>query len=174
VQEQFEAAPMHLVALGEGQRLAHKRPQPLAQGVVAALDMGCLTASLPRRDRLRRRDHRPLGFPEVCVAGRLAPGRGHLFPHKTAAFFAALPQATGDGLPRFAVQRHPDPSRFGFRAHQGPPLVPLQNGSCAGGGQRHGFAQGRQRSGFFLSQLVRVWREMPQGRLRARRLERSC
>jgi hypothetical protein len=92
VQEQFEAAPMHLVALGGGQGLAHKLPQPLAQGVVEALDMSCLAASFPRRDRLRRRDHRPLGVPEVCVAGRLAPGRGHLFPQKTAAFFTAAPQ----------------------------------------------------------------------------------
>jgi hypothetical protein len=122
---------------------------------------------------LRRRNHGLVRLPEIRVAGRRAPGRGHLFPQKTAALLAAVAQAASDDLPRVAVQRHPDPGRFFFRAHKGPEFVQLQHRGGAGSRGRHGAAQGRERGCFFLSQLVTVLRETPKVRLRPRRLERS-
>jgi hypothetical protein len=173
MQEQKQSCPVQGIACGKRERLAHQCSESLAQGVVPALDVCRLPGSFPYPDMLRRREHGLVRLPEIRVAGGCAPGSGHLLPQIAAALLAAITQAASDNLPRVAVQRHPDPSRFGFRAHKRPKFVPLQDRSRAGPRGQHRAAQGRERRGFFFSQLVTVLRETPKVRVRPRRLERS-
>ena len=111
---------------GKGESFAYKLSQSLAQRMVESFDMGRLAPSFAGH-MLRVRNDGLLRFPEIGVAGGGAPGRGHWFPQVTATLLTTIAQAASDDPARVAVQSHPDPSRFRFRAYKQPQLVPFQH-----------------------------------------------
>jgi hypothetical protein len=71
---------VHALRLGEGQGLSHKSSQPLADGVVEALDVSGETAVLANRLMLRFRNHGLISIPEIAEHDALPVKLGDVAP----------------------------------------------------------------------------------------------
>ena len=174
MQEELQTDLVHLVGLGERERLSNETSQALAQGVVPALHVCQLPASLAHRLVALLRNHRPVCLPEIAVARSTFVAFGDPPPQPAAGSLAAVAHDVGDHLTSVARLGDPYPAFARPLADEGPQLVEFEHevfGRRRGG--RQGSRQRRQASGFFLSQRVTVLRETPKVRARPLREERS-
>ena len=86
VQEQEQAPPVHFGTLAEGQALANKTTQPLAQGVVEAFDMVGLPAVFANSVMMSLRHNLSISLPEVRVGSLVAVTRRNALPKTTAGW----------------------------------------------------------------------------------------
>lgn len=98
MEEEPQADLVHVVALGEGERLAHESTHPLAQAEVPALDVIGLAALFSDRHVLVLGDDLLVALPEVRVAVELAVVFGDALPQPAARALAAVAEDVGDDL----------------------------------------------------------------------------
>jgi hypothetical protein len=137
-----------VVTFREREGFADQLTQSLAQRVVPALPVRRLARPFAAGHRLRLWNHGLIRLPEVCIAGRFAPGSGHLLPEKTAALFAAVAEAAGDPWARRAVPRHPNPSGSSFERTKDQSSSHSSSGAASGAGGRKVVFRGGRAAAF--------------------------
>ncbi len=149
VQEELQTDLVHLVLLGERERLSNKTSQTLAQGVVPALHMHQLSAFLAHRLMALLRDDRPISLPEIAVAIPTFIAFGNPLPQPPTSSLAALTDNVGDHLTSVAPQGDPYPAFVGFLADKRPQLVEFEHELFGRWGGQQGSRQRRQSKSFF-------------------------
>lgn len=147
VQKEPQTNLMHLLGLAERERLAHEPRQPLAQGIVEALDVVGLPAAFAYRNVLRFGNNLLVSVPEVRERHGTAQKWRHLLPEQAAGRFAAVSNRKSDDLACAAAQGEPDPALVLAASHKRPQLIEFQHIVCLGRSER--FTQQRQAFGFF-------------------------
>jgi hypothetical protein len=116
VDEEFESNEVELVRLGEGEGLAYKAGEALAQGIIPTLDM----CGQPRlfTDRLvvapEAAEDLVIGGPEVAEGCAVPISGRNPLPPSPATGRAAIADEVGYDLSRASTQRDPDPSDVFF------------------------------------------------------------
>ena len=166
---------VHHDGLGKRQRHAYKTSEALPQCVIPALHVSGLSRLFAHGCMLLLRDHRRVCCPEIreAVTSTIAVWDG--LPQPLTRLFAPIPHRISDYLTRLAAQGNPNPGVVRFFEHKRPQFVQFQRRGSGifwiGGDQ--GRAQGRKLSYFFLIHVDTVVREMPNVRVRPRKLLRS-
>ena len=159
------------VLLGEGEGLADKAPDALAQSVVPALHVRGLPALLADTAVSLLREHRRVGLPEVAEAVALAVGLRHSRPKSPAGLLAVVAVDEGHDLAGPATHHRPEPALVSAQQHERPDLVELKD--ILSLGREQGFLHVGQAQEFFFNHCVIVLRVIPKVRLSPRSEERS-
>ena len=123
---------VHVVRLGERERLSNEARKPLPQSVDPPLDVGSLAFLLAGGLMLLLRDYLLVSLPQVAVAARLLVAFGDRLPQPFTARSAPIAHHESHDLARPSAQGEPDPHLLALAMNEGPQFIQFEHLALGG------------------------------------------